>query len=451
MLNIMSPKKGKAVEGSVSTEAGYIRYLLVILLTAFCYSSAAVAQPTLVIENGRVFVGNGKVYETASVVIAGDSIYSMTQKSVEALKIRHIDASGKTVLPGLIDAHVHLTISPTGLDSVSMVKHLQNEVPDILSSFLSKGVTTIRSAGDFWPWVGHLRDSIAAEKIPGPRIIVAGPFFTVKGAQPVNGACGDIPFCRSHLAQVVTSPKEARRAVQQLASEGVDFIKLLSDTRMNQVRIDDNIVQAIVEQTHKEKLRVVGHVIGAEFMERYANLNMDGFVHPPSITGYSPLSQERVQKLAHNLVGYGTPITSTLAVSLFHKEKPETAYNPDSPLKAEIKSRAQNLSILADAGGPIIVGSDWRPLPEMHEYLQPGNVTITEMIMLQKAGISRKAILLSATSRAAQALELYNQIGTIHEGKIADLIVVDGNPLKNLSALKNIQFVIKNGHIVNKK
>lgn len=93
---------------------GFIRLLLIIILTLFCYSSTAVAQHKLVIENGRVIVGNGTVLEQASVVVAGDRIYSVTREPVEAPDALRIDASGKTVLSWLIDAHVHLTIPPDG-------------------------------------------------------------------------------------------------------------------------------------------------------------------------------------------------------------------------------------------------------------------------------------------------------------------------------------------------
>lgn len=125
-------------------------------------------KPTLVVENGRVIVGDGQVMEDASVVVAGDSIVSVTSDSAQAPGARRIDASGKTVLPGLIDAHVHLTIPPDGRDSTALAEHLEENVPGILRGFLEHNVTTVRSTGEYWPWVGKLRNRVADGELKGP-------------------------------------------------------------------------------------------------------------------------------------------------------------------------------------------------------------------------------------------------------------------------------------------
>lgn len=127
--------------------------IAVVLLSA---TSAPAQQPTLVVENGRVITGDGTVMRQASVVVAGESILSVTRERVEAPDARRIDASGKRVLPGLIDAHVHLTSPPERRDSTALVEHLEERVPGILGDFLQHGVTTVRSTGDYWPSTAHL-------------------------------------------------------------------------------------------------------------------------------------------------------------------------------------------------------------------------------------------------------------------------------------------------------
>ncbi|PKD45162.1 amidohydrolase family protein [Rhodohalobacter barkolensis] len=437
-------------------------YLLIILLTAFCYSSAAVAQPTLVIENGRVIIGNGTVLEQASVVVAGDSIYSVTQKPIEAPDARRIDASGKTVLPGLIDAHVHLTIPPEGRDSAAVARHLKENVPDILRNFLEHGITTVRSTGSYWPSGGELRDRIADGELEGPRIMTSGPVFTADGGHPATTICegkfsrvnitGQDSYCSDHLAEVVSGPKEARKNVRRLTEEGVDFIKLVSDSINPPVQIDEEIVEAIVEESHREGVRVEGHVYEAEQMESYAKMGMDGFAH---LVHPATIPEGQMDRFANFLANERTPVTTTLSSILLFAEGGTNPKDIEAVLKGEssarkvIESGAWEATAFAEAGVPVVVGSDWwSGLNVSHPAVQPGAVTITEMKMLRWGGLSREAIIKAATVNAANALEMGDEIGTLEEGKLADLIVVDGNPLEDLSVLENMEMVIQGGEIV---
>jgi len=135
---------------------GKILYLYPLFTIALIFGAAVFQQsygqqPTLVIEDGRVITGTGKILNEASVVIASDSILSVAQQPVESKGARTIDASGKTILPGLIDAHVHLTIPRDGRDSASVARHMKENVPGFLTDYLEQGVTTLRSTGEYWP------------------------------------------------------------------------------------------------------------------------------------------------------------------------------------------------------------------------------------------------------------------------------------------------------------
>lgn len=411
-------------------------------------------EPTLVVENGRVIVGDGTVLEEASVAVAGDSILSVTEGPVEAPDARRIDASGKTVLPGLIDAHVHLTIPSDGRDSVDLVKHLNERVPEILNGFLAHGVTTVRSTGEYWPWIEDLQTRIGNERLPGPRVITAGPILTAEGAHPATTVCPpESSFCRSHLTREVTGPEEARRAVRTLADEEVDYVKFVSDSTIVPVQIEDQVVRAIVDQAHREGLKVVGHVGEAEFMERYAEMGVDGFVHPP--TQQRSRTPDRVRRLARVLTEHDTPVTTTLSVALMYSEEPAgpVIEGTASSRRNEIEAQAQDVALLAEAGTPIVIGTDWcacghNEFATRHSSLHPGTVTITEMQMLRWGGMSRQAILRAATADAARALEMEDQVGTLEPGKLADLIVVDGNPLEDLSTLENVEVVVQGGKVV---
>lgn len=436
--------------------------LLYAIIVVFCYSSAVVAQPKLVIENGRVIIGNGTVLEQASVVVAEDSILSVTRQPVEAPDARRIDASGKTILPGIIDAHVHLTIPPEGRDSTAVARHLKENVPGILRGFLEHGITTVRSTGSYWPLGGQLRDRIADGELDGPRIMTSGPVFTPEGGHPAVTVCAGvmeggspnkaIPFCRFHLAREVGNRQEARQAVHRLANEGVDFIKLASDTLFGPTLMDFEIMQAIADQAHQEGLKAVGHVYEARFMESAVRAGLDGFVHPPTMA--RPLPDDRARELAEVLASETTPVTSTLTPPMFFTPEPVGPYLRNQLSEPGHRaSHAQDMAIFAEAGVPVVVGSDWCPCypntsKEPHLAIRAGAVTITEMKLLALGDLSRHEVVQAATANAAHALEMGDQVGTLEEGKLADLIVVDGNPLEDLSALEEIDMVVKDGEIV---
>lgn len=426
-------------------------FTLLLLTSGLAACQPGGPEPTLVVENGRVIVGDGPVLEEASVAIAGDSILSITQDSVVAPNARRIDASGKTVLPGLIDAHVHLIVSNSGLDSTSVGTFLREEMPEVLRGLLNQGVTTVRSTGDAWPWIGTLRDSVAAGDLAGPRIVAAGPVFTAKGGHPASTLCRGNSFCRSRGTREVASLEQAREDVRKLATEGVDFIKLVSDStwEIAPVQIEDEMVRAIVDQTHQEGLKAVGHVAVGEHMVRYARMGMDGFVHMPLA---EPPSAHRPQRLARVLAKHETPVTTTLSIEIYFTEASARAVlRGTSPQRQNIEERAKHVATLADAGVPIVVGTDWNPTHpagDDHPAIRAGKATITEMEMLQWGGMSRAAILQAATANAARALEMENKVGTLEEGKLADLIVADGNPLEDLSVLKEPEVVVKGGEVV---
>ena len=374
-----------------------------------------------------------------------------------------IDAEGKTVLPGLIDAHVHLTIPAAGRDSMAVVQHINQRAPNILKGFLEHGVTTVRSTGEYWPLINNLQEKITSGQIRGPRILTSGPVFTAVGGHPVNTVCTGIfspidnldspnPYCRSHLNREVNSPKEAKSYVRQLAAEGVDFIKVVSDSVTAPVQIKDEIVKAIVEEPQKEGLKTVAHVWTADLITKYADMGMDGIVHPPhpqSIPGGN------MQTFSKKLARQDIPITTTLSVTLLFREngtneqEVEAVLNGNSPQQKFTKAVAQEVAGFSDAGVPVVVGTDWwSGIKVNHPAVQPGMATITEMKMLRWGGMSREAIIQAATANAARALEIDDEVGTLEAGKLADLIVVDGNPLEDLSALENVDLVVQGGEIV---
>lgn len=144
------------------------------------------------IEEGRVITGTGKILDEASVVISGDSILSIKQQPVETKGARTIDASGQTILPGLIETHVRLTIPKNGRDSASVARHMKENVPGFLTGYLEQGVTTLRSTGEHWPQGQKFMNWLEEGKITAPRMITPGPVLTATGGHPVKTVCSGL-------------------------------------------------------------------------------------------------------------------------------------------------------------------------------------------------------------------------------------------------------------------
>lgn len=429
-----------------------MRLLALALLAQSAVAGAqpAPARPTLVVENARVIVGDGTVRERATVVVAGDRIVRVAAGRVAAPGARRIDARGRTVLPGLIDAHVHLTIDPAIRDSASLARYVDATLPALLRELLRHGITTVRSTGDHWPAIGRVRDRLASGALAGPRLVVAGPVITYRGAHPATSVCGGNPFCRAQVVAEVASAEEARRTVHRLAAEGVDFVKVVSDSLIEPVQIPDSVMAATIAQAHRDGIPVVGHVAEAPLMRRAAESGLDGFVHSSML----PLSDGDARALARTLVQHGTPVTTTSTAMLIYSNLPvDSAFRAGTRVRREVEAATRTHAVMAEEGVRIVVGTDWCPCGRIlgkaieHPSLRAGSATLTEMEMLTWGGMPNAAVLAAATAHAARALGLPDR-GTLAPGMLADLVIVDGDPLADIRALRNVRAVVKGGSLV---
>src|SRR3989304_7600882 len=190
----------------------------------------------IVIQGGRLIDGNGgKPIENASVVIEGNRIKEVSQGQVDSPKeARIIDASGKTILPGLIDNHVHY----------------RNHSGEL---FLAHGVTSVRDLGNPIDWILAQRDAIALGKVAGPRIFCAGPGFFGKARRP------------DHI--VPTSPEDGGRMTKAHIERGVDFVNIY-------IGVPLDIKRTVAEEAHAAGLRVTDHLDASIFP--YAQAGVDG-------------------------------------------------------------------------------------------------------------------------------------------------------------------------------
>ena len=360
------------------------------------------------------------------------------------------------MIPGLIDAHVHLLIAPEIVDERSLRNYERTALPTVLSGFLSHGITTVRSTGDPLPYIVQLRGRME-QTVTGPRVVGTGPVASSPGGHPATTVCENNPFCRQGLAREVENEAQARQVVRELARAKVNAVKVVIDDVIGKVpALSDQLVAALVDETHRAGLRVIAHVSvvkAASMTKRLVELGLDEFAHPPFDVLNIPDAAD-VSQIAALLAGRNIPVTTT--VSGFDAYRDSVGVErasfgfPYSPAMRQRFEKGLNaLRVAADAGVKLVVGTDWYPKPTKFDdaRLLPGAQTIHEMELLRRAGLSTSEIVTAATRNAAETLGISDKVGTIAEGKEADLVVLDGDLLQDFSALQRPVAVLKGGRL----
>ncbi|GLW10684.1 amidohydrolase [Microtetraspora sp. NBRC 13810] len=352
----------------------------------------------------------------------------------QAARILHLP--GRTVLPGLIDSHVHLGppettrgVRPGLLARSKAVVDWMRFQPGKRRGFLRHGVTTVCSLGDENDWVHDFRRKSAVAELVGPRLLIAGPIFTSPGGHPVAtvGARPDADWVR-----VPRSPDQAREQVGALVTgaDPVDVVKVVHDRgdprRTPLEPLEPAILQAIVEQAHHHGKKVAAHWGTLEDLAELLAAGVDGLHHLEPrgpLRGWPP-------HLLTAMVDSGVTLAPTLAV---------TDALLDGETAALLRSRVAEFH---EAGGTLIAASD-SGMPSVHA----GSGLIRDIALLARSGLTAREAVRAATSAPAQALGT-DQIGAVEAGRAADLLVVDGDPLARLDALRAVVMVLREGRIV---
>jgi len=401
---------------------------IAVLLSIVAGSSAE--EPTLVIENAHVIVGDGVVKDAATVVIMGDRIQSVSTENPQLAAVKRIDARGRTLMPGLMDTHVHF-FGLTGQGQAAFRAQIETLAPKYMKDFIQHGVTTVKSLADPLDLVLALRTKVNDGKTLGPRILLVGPCFTAPGGHPAVTLGRDDPWMRSEIAIEVDDEDMARREVRRLAEKGVDAIKAAVEAGQGtgmpdtMPRLSASVLRAIVDEAHKHKLPATVHTHREQDVLDALESGADGVEH-----GVWD-STLRDNRLADLLLKRNVNYTPTL-----------WAWSLDRESKS-FEIAKQNLKTLSDKGVRIALGTD-----TLCSMPRPGLNTIQEMEFLAESGLTPEKIIRAATRNAAEHLGLLDRLGTVEPGKIADLILVAGDPLKDISALHQVQIVIKAGQVV---
>lgn len=385
----------------------------------------------------------GEVLGQHYIKVNGNKITEVTTNKPASTSL--IDLSDKTCLPGLMDMHVHLDgeMSPTAYVEGFTLNpaDLAYRAHEYGMRTLLAGFTTVRNPGDSYNVTISLRNAINQGWVDGPRIYSAGKSLASTGghADPTNGVNADLMGDPGPKQGVVNSAEDAKKAVRQRYKEGADFIKVtatggvlsLAKSGQNpQFTVEE--LKAIIDTANDYGMHVAAHAHGKEGMLRAIEAGITSIEHGT----YMDKEVMRAMKK------HGTYYVPTVIAGKFVAEKAEIdGFFPEivRPKARAVGPQIQNTFAEAyDYGVKIAFGTD--------SGVSAHGDNAKEFVYMVEAGMPAIAAIQSATVTSAELLA-NDQIGVIAEGKLADIIAVDGNPVEDITLLQNIQFVMKDGKI----
>ncbi|MBK8248985.1 MAG: amidohydrolase family protein [Gemmatimonadetes bacterium] len=430
------------------------------LAVALLFPALLTAQaPTVAIVGGRVIDGyGGPPIENGVILVSGERITRVGREGDVPIPAgtRIVDANGMTVLPGLIDMHVHLHILGHGdykrWDQLYGTRDATLVMPIAARQLLNAGVTTARDLGARLDDILAVKRRIAAGEIPGPRLFVSGPFIQ---HAPYEAYEQDFRWG-------VNGAEDARTKVQRIIDAGVDFIKLIDQDQMTREE-----VRAVVETAHRNGKPVVAHAHRMEEIRIGLDAGVDGFEHTGLGTapGYAPDVLQRLRERNSGL--YWTPTLSPLFTlyesgTLFPERLDDPAWREFMPAEMATEIRTsltaitqlpyyalfpsripilpQKFAQLRETGVRLMIGTD-AGIPAMFH----GDATWREMAKWRELGVPPMEILQSATLWPARFLRAEDRIGVLAPGRYADIIFVRGDPLLDMTVMRDVRAVFQGG------
>jgi imidazolonepropionase-like amidohydrolase len=428
----------------------------VVLLAVCALHAGNQTSPTAgaitVFEGARLIVGDGSAPIESSAFLVDDNHFTRIGRKgrLEApAGAPRVDLSGKTVIPALVDAHVHMGYRK-GL-SFTADNYTRGNLLDILDRFAYYGVAAILEAGT---GRGELPFQIRNDARSGTRYLTAGRGFAMPNAGP------GVPM--RDAAYGVTTEAEARNLVRELAARQPDMIKIWVDDRNGTVeKLKPDLYRAIIDEAHQHRLRVMAHIVGLEDAKDLLRAGVDGFGHLVRDRDIDDellamLKQRRNVFFVETLWGerqaiyQGRPAwidEPILRDTLSGEEIDQlaasfsTGSKPTSLQRESARRMLRNVAALNRAGVKLGLGTDTGGVTGGQYF---GLASQIELELLVKAGLTPAQAIVAATRNSADILGL-DQLGTVAAGKSADFIVLDANPLDDIANARRISKVYLRG------
>jgi imidazolonepropionase-like amidohydrolase len=419
----------------------------VIGAIALTIAIGSVADAATLIHAGRVIDGlaNQAMSERTIVIDGGRIVAIESGYRAPSVGDRVVDLKNSTLMPGLMDMHVHIT---SEYSRTSELDRFKKDGPDIAldgamfaERTLQAGFTTVRDLGDGFRASLALRNAINAGKLAGPRIFAAGKSIATTGghADPTNGWADHLGGANvGPLDGVVNGEEQAAQAVRQRYKEGSDLIKITATGGVLSVaknglnpQFTEEEIRSVVQTARDYGFKVAAHAHGAEGMKRAVRAGVDTIEH-------GTFMDDETIKLMKERGTYYVP-TITAGAWVFDRSK-EEGFFPAlvRPKAAMIGPQIQGTFAKAyKAGVKILFGTD--------TGVSAHGQNAREFVLMVESGMPAMEAIKSATSVSAKYLEIDDRLGSVEVGKVADLVAVPGDPIKDISAMQRVHFVMKDG------
>lgn len=416
-----------------------------LLFLALTFVSIQLVAQRTVIHCGNLIDGKSNDVQAQMTVIVENNLIVKVEKGFTkpGSSDKLVDLSKKTVMPGLIDLHVHLEGETNKDQALQRFTSNKADVAFRSTVFAKKtlmaGFTTVRDLGGTGVNIS-LRNAINQKLVVGPRIFTSGKSIGTTGghADPTNGYREDLMGDPGPKEGVINSPEDARQAVRQRYKDGSDLIKITATGGVLSIAKDgsgpqftDEELKAIIETARDYGMHTAAHAHGSEGMKRAVLAGITTIEHGTKMT-------EEVMDLMKQKGTYYVP-TITAGKFVAEKAKEPGYYHPLVVPKAlEIGPQIQTTFGNAyKRGVKIAFGTDAGVFPHGENGKEFGYMT--------EAGMPAMEAIKSATVVAAEVLGMKEKLGTIEAGKLADIVATDENPLRNIKTMEKVSFVMKDG------
>jgi imidazolonepropionase-like amidohydrolase len=435
----------------MTTAVRVLAAVLVLVATAPAPSPAQPAPKTTVVRAARMLdVKTGTVVANASVVVTGSRIVAAGANVATPPGATLIDLGDVLLMPGLIDSHTHLLQNyngrvgdddPNMLLTVAALGTTRRALLGVAMGRqdLEAGITTVRDLGNSGlNGDVALRDAINSGWVVGPRIVASTRALAAAGGQ-FGGMAPEAQKLIENEYVVISGVEEARRAVRQAFYDGADVIKVIVNTGPRVVAVEE--LKVIVEEAHRVGKRVAAHATTDQATRIAADAGVNSIEH-----GYS-LPDDVIKTMKEK----GIVLVPTDYPAEFYVDAlggtltPEERKNRMAAAQPFVTHSTDRLTRAIKAGVRVAYGSD-------EYYDAPGRTrgqsSLLTLQAYQEAGMPPLEVLRAATLNSADLLGLGERIGAIEAGKLADVIAVAGDPLKDVKDLQHVRFVMKGGQVI---
>lgn len=386
------------------------------------------------IRDVHVIIGNGSELFHQNVLVRGGIIKRISSDPIEDAVASVIDGTGLTLMPGLIDSHIHIQGGFSCRNEEESDAFMRERIPQIFSEgVLPYGVTTIKDLDAPKHFIYKLRDKLKSGEITGPELLIVGPNFTAPGGHPASTLGSNSLWAKSEMAIEVSTPEQVSEGIRELKEAGVDFLKFTYqggdywyfDEKRNICKIDKSLMQQIIREGKENGLNATAHVFYYDDVKELLESGIYGIEHG----------------ILDRDIGPDDPIVALWKESGAHFVPTVNAmtYEKDP---ARLAHSLHNLKVLYDAGIPIAMGTD-----NMLESMT-GEIEHKELAYYVEAGLTPMQAIVLATRNGAEHLGIEKRKGLVKEGMEADLILLEKDPAEDISNIQFIEKVFQKGNLV---